>query len=173
MCHVNIGLERKKILYLLAICLTFIVPLQHSSANSIPSKVWVDSAYNSDSVGWNVTHFSTIQSAVNGIAVGGKIIVRSGTYLENITIEKSLNLVGEIEHTALIDGQGNGYTIDIRADETAVITIEDLKITNSGAFNNWGVNVVELRNWFVRGAKFSATFLFKGPRFAAARPDLV
>ena len=34
-------------------------------------------------------------------------------------------------------------------------------------------NVVELRNWFVRGAKFSATFLFKGPRFASARPDLV
>ncbi len=36
-----------------------------------------------------------------------------------------------------------------------------------------GFNVVELRNWFVRGAKFSPTFLFKGPRFATARPDLV
>lgn len=141
MCHVNKGLERNKIIYLLAVFLTFIIPIDLTSADSLPSEVWVDSAYNSDTPGWNSTHFSTIQSAVNGIADGGKITVRSGTYLENISIKKSLHLVGEAEHTALIDGQGNGYTIDIRADDSAVIKIEDLKITNSGAFNNWAVNV--------------------------------
>lgn len=92
MCNADKRLERNSIILLLAVLFPFIVLINHTSANSLPSEVWVDSTYNSETPGWNSTHFSTIQTAVNGIADGGQINVRSGTYLENISIEKSLTI---------------------------------------------------------------------------------
>lgn len=54
--------------------------------------------------------YPNIQEAVNEAKVGGSVIVRAGTYHENIVIRKSIMLIGENSSRTVIDGNG-GVTI--------------------------------------------------------------
>jgi len=121
-----------------SILILIAILLASTPAYSEPIEVWVDSQYNSSTLGWNISHFATIQSAINGVANNGTVTVRAGTYLENIVIEKPILLTGESEHTALVDGQGKDFTIEIRSND---VEITDLKLTNAGIFENWAVHV--------------------------------
>ncbi|HOU25225.1 MAG TPA: hypothetical protein PLN42_13400, partial [Anaerolineae bacterium] len=51
---------------------------------------WVDPSYDSNTPGWGVTHFATIQLAINAAVAGDTIHVAAGTYSERLTISKSL-----------------------------------------------------------------------------------
>ncbi|HQJ50547.1 MAG TPA: right-handed parallel beta-helix repeat-containing protein [Anaerolineae bacterium] len=55
---------------------------------------WVDPSYDSNTPGWGVTHFATIQLAINAAVAGDTIHVAAGTYSERLTISKSLILQG-------------------------------------------------------------------------------
>ena len=72
--------------------------------------------------------YPTIQEAVNRASYGDVIFVRSGTYQENITIKKSITLIGENRENTILDGGGSGSVIIIRASH---VTISRLTITNS------------------------------------------
>ena len=50
--------------------------------------------------------YSSIQEAINAAGGGDTVFVRSGTYLEQVVVNKSISLVGEDVHTAVIDGCG-------------------------------------------------------------------
>ena len=71
---------------------------------------------------------STIQAAVDIAGVGDVVFVYSGTYPENLIIEKSIQLLGENKNTTIIDGKNSSYVITLTADR---ITISGFTITNS------------------------------------------
>ncbi len=84
-------------------------------------------------VGSTNADYSTIQEAINAAKNGTKIIVKSGSYNELITINKTITLIGEDKKTTIINFNPN-YPISqvailyINADNCS---IENLQITLS------------------------------------------
>jgi parallel beta-helix repeat protein len=74
-----------------------------------PTMVYVDDDYTSSTPGWGYDHFSSIQTGVDAVDVGGTIFVYSGVYDEPVSnqalvrITKSLNLIGENKENTIID----------------------------------------------------------------------
>jgi nitrous oxidase accessory protein len=82
------------------------------------------------------TDYLTIQAAINAAAPGDTINILPKTYLENITITKSLTLIGADRENTIIDANKNGIAVDIFADD---VTITNLTITNGKSpFNDTG-----------------------------------
>ena len=73
--------------------------------------------------------YTTIQAAVNASSPGDTIYVYNGTYGEQLTISRSINLVGESNQSTIIRGTGayNSRGINITA---SVVNIRNLKIDN-------------------------------------------
>ncbi len=57
-----------------------------------------------------------IQDLINKASDGDTINIPSGTYYENIVIDKSINLIGENRNTTVIDGSGSGDVVYVSAD---------------------------------------------------------
>ena len=73
--------------------------------------------------------YSTIQEAINDANDGDSIFVKKGTYYENITIDKSLSIIGEDKKTTIIEG-GNvkpGVTITRDGVKVTGFTIRNAK----------------------------------------------
>ena len=60
--------------------------------------------------------FTSIQDAINASKDGDTIFVYSGTYYENVLVNKTLNLVGEDRNNTIIDGGHNGDVVNFTAD---------------------------------------------------------
>jgi len=73
-------------------------------------------------------NYSTIQSAINAANIEDTIFVYNGTYHESLLIEKPLILLGEINTTTVIDGDGTGYVVTLAAGHS---TISRFTITHS------------------------------------------
>jgi len=73
--------------------------------------------------------FGTIQSAINAADSGDTILVASGTYYENLVINKTLALVGENRDTTIIHGNMVGTVVDITA---SYVNISGFTIKGSG-----------------------------------------
>ena len=65
---------------------------------------------------------STIQDAINTIDPNGTVHVANGTYIEHITINKNVNLIGESQKGTIIDGQKTGTTIKINKNQNLNLT---------------------------------------------------
>ncbi len=65
-------------------------------------------------------NYSSIQEAIDDVALGGTVFVYSGTYYENIIIDKNINIFGEDRDTTVIDGCGLNKAIKICADNVCV-----------------------------------------------------
>ncbi len=104
--------------------------LEKCEASILP-KFYVDDDYNSETSGWQIDHFDTIQDAIDSpnCTNGDRIIVYQGTYNENIIINKSIDLFGEDRSNTIIDG-GNGPDVLITA---ANVDISSFTITDSSA----------------------------------------
>jgi parallel beta-helix repeat protein len=74
-------------------------------------------------------NYTTIQSAIDAASSGDIIFVYSGTYNENLCIDKSINLIGEDKDTTVIDGNSIGDVIYIIS---GGINISEFTIKNSG-----------------------------------------
>ena len=81
-------------------------------------------------------NYSSIQDAVNAASVGDTIIVRSGTYFENVVVNKPLSLIGEGLPT--IDAQRRGKAIEITADNCIV---KGFRCINAKHPGNAGITV--------------------------------
>jgi len=77
-----------------------------------------------------------IQWAVDNASEGDTIIVRNGTYYENVVINKTLNLIGEDENATIIDGGGVGDVVYVSADW---VNIRGFTIRNCGAETKWPI----------------------------------
>ncbi|MDI6916427.1 MAG: NosD domain-containing protein, partial [Thermoplasmatales archaeon] len=76
------------------------------------------------------TWYQTIQVAINDADAGNTIFVYSGTYYENVVVNKTLTLIGEDKNTVIIDGSGCGPVVHITANH---VTMREFTIRNGGS----------------------------------------
>ena len=79
--------------------------------------------------------YLTIQSAINAPQTldTHTILLSSGTYCENIVVNKSVSLVGENRINTLINGSNTGHTISITANN---VTVSEFTIQNGGGLTD-------------------------------------
>jgi len=89
--------NKRKTLRLSLVCLAIIfgltIPIS-PAAEASPANIYVPDDY------------STIQAAINAASPGDAIMIKGGTYDENVVVNKGLSLVGEDRDTTIIDGKG-------------------------------------------------------------------
>jgi parallel beta-helix repeat protein len=73
--------------------------------------------------------FPTIQEAINKATSGDTVKAQSGTYYENVVVNKTVSLIGEDSSTTIIDGNKTGTVVTIEASD---VTIGGFTIQNSG-----------------------------------------
>ena len=92
-----------------------------------------------------------IQGLIDNASNGDTIYIHSGTYYENIVINKSINLIGEDKNTTIIDGSESGDVVNVTADwvKTSGFTIKnsgnqygDSGIQISSNYNNITRNII-------------------------------
>jgi parallel beta-helix repeat protein len=78
--------------------------------------------------------YKTIQEGIAAASSGDTIIVRSGTYNENVVITKNLTIVGDDRNTTFIDGGENGHVLYAygTADTEIHVSISRFTIRNAG-----------------------------------------
>jgi nitrous oxidase accessory protein NosD len=105
------GIRPITLLFALAvlICVMLIAP---AAADTLPDRVYVNASYDNSTPDYGVLNFSTIQSAIDGVADGGEVWVYNGTYNEAIVIDRSMNVT-------TVSGL-NGTTIDALCEPAGV-----------------------------------------------------
>ena len=85
---------------------------------------------------WDITvdddggaDYTKIQNAIDNSTNGDTIFVYNGLYVENININKSINLIGEEPQNRIIDGNFTEDVVNIIAD---CVTIEGFTLKNCG-----------------------------------------
>ena len=100
-----------------------------------------------------VNEGQSIQEAINQAQPGDIVTIQKGTYMELLTIDKSIVLKGE--EGAVIDGAGDGNVITIMGD---AVTIEGLTVQNSGVDQtDSGIYVQEGSDHVIKGNIFKDT----------------
>ena len=74
-------------------------------------------------------HSTTIQGGINLASDGDTVFVYSGTYIENVGVDKMINLIGEERDATIIDGGGVLSVVYISANW---VNITGFTITNGG-----------------------------------------
>jgi hypothetical protein len=92
-------------------------------------------------------HYSTIQDAINNVASGDAILVREGTYQENIVVNKTVTLLGQDLCSTFIDGGGEG---DVISAEASDVLISGFTIAGSGVDDS-GVTLNDCNNTVLQG----------------------
>ena len=88
---------------------------------------YVDDDYSQETLGWNVTHFDTIQKGIDAASNWDVVHVKNGTYNEYISIKKTVQLIGEDKKSTIIDGDNGRGPIRISANR---VTVEGFTIKN-------------------------------------------
>ncbi len=73
-------------------------------------------------------NYTKIQDAIDNASDGDIVFVFSGLYIENVFVNKSLNLIGENREITIVDGNGTNSTIVL---EASGITITGFRIQHS------------------------------------------
>lgn len=83
--------------------------------------------------------YSSIQEAINNAAEGDTIFVSSGTYIENVVLNKSISLIGEDKRTTVINGNNSGIVVLIITDDAIV---KDFQVEKGDS----GISVIDSNN---------------------------
>lgn len=94
-----------------------------------------------DSSWYDANHVKTINEAVQNATEGDTIYVYSGLYYENITIIKSLSLIGEDQHTTIIDGYQQGNVITIETSDVSVSGFTIQNASNNDIWEHWAIQI--------------------------------
>jgi parallel beta-helix repeat protein len=90
-------------------------------------------------------YYSSIQAAIDAAKDGDVVEVESGTYNENLVINKAITLKGVDtgEGAAVVNARGDGSAVVL---ETDGITLEGLYITSAGPYPKAGIEIVSNDN---------------------------
>jgi parallel beta-helix repeat protein len=79
------------------------------------------------------SNYPTIQEAIDSAAPESVILVSGGIYHENVVVNKTLTLLGEEKTGTIIDGEGGGAVILVRANNVLIdgFTVEGSSISSS------------------------------------------
>ncbi len=120
----------------LCVCILLFLPIMHLSITAVEESASVNTIYVDDDGG---ADYTSIQEAINAASDGDTVFVYNGTYVENVLINKSINLQGEGRNNTVIDGDRNRDVVNISADR---VTITGFTIQNSRSNGgNTGINV--------------------------------
>ncbi len=120
------------ILSLVLLAVPFL-PAHVAKAIPAPSEVWVaPPPVGSDSnPGTEAQPFATIQWGIDNVADSGTVHVVAGTYHEHgLHLSQTMNLVGAGALTTIIDGDANGYVIEVPSAPSQQNTISGFTIQN-------------------------------------------
>lgn len=67
-------------------------------------------------------NYTTIQGAINAANPGDTVFVYRGLYLENVLVDKPLDIIGEEPDTTVIDGGSSGDCVKITSDSVNLYT---------------------------------------------------
>ncbi|UCE37258.1 MAG: right-handed parallel beta-helix repeat-containing protein [Thermoplasmata archaeon] len=88
--------------------------------------------------------YPTIQDAINASKDGDTVYVFSGTYYENVVVNKTIDLIGEDKETTIIDGEWSGVVINVSANW---VNITGFTITRSeGEYKCAGIKLYNVHN---------------------------
>lgn len=73
--------------------------------------------------------FHKIQQAINAANQGDTIYVKTGTYYENVIVNKTVSLTGENKYSTIIDGKATGSVVYVATKNASII---GFTIRNSG-----------------------------------------
>ncbi|MCX9081282.1 MAG: right-handed parallel beta-helix repeat-containing protein [Candidatus Methanoperedens sp.] len=88
--------------------------------------------------------YSRIQDAIKASSNGDTILVQSGTYFENVKVNKKLTLRGI--GMPVVDARGSGSAISLSANG---ITLEGFTATGGGSYPNAGIKVTSSNNTLI------------------------
>ena len=88
--------------------------------------------------------YSNIQAAINAGATanGHTLMVKAGTYRENLVINKTLTIVGEDAATTIVDSGDQGTVVDVTSSNA---TFKNFTVKNSGASQS-GIRLQNVAN---------------------------
>ena len=91
--------------------------------------------------------YSAIQWAVDSASAGDTVFVRSGTYFENVVVNKALTITGENSSSTIVDAGGSGSVFTVYASN---VRIGNFTIQGSGTgYPNSGILMVNSSWWCV------------------------
>jgi len=88
-------------------------------------------------------NYSRIQDAIDNSTFGDTVFVFSGTYYENVMIDKTIDLVGEDKNKTVIDSGGKDDPVRITADS---VTLKGFTLQQSGGISHAGVQIQSEHN---------------------------
>ena len=95
-------------------------------------------------------NFSKIQDAIDNCSNGDTVFVYSGSYFENILINKSISLIGQNKSNTIIQGRKNRDVVTIVASnvlvENFVLNTSELFISKSGVKIYSDINNIKIKN---------------------------
>lgn len=83
--------------------------------------------------------YSAIQEAINNASEGDTIVVTSGTYYEQVVVNKTVSVIGKNKSTTIIDGNEKG--IPIFSVTASHVRISGFTIQRAAQFGEWGTGI--------------------------------
>lgn len=78
--------------------------------------------------------FSKVQDAINAASPGDTIYVFNGTYYENVVVNKTVSLIGEHRHSAIIDARAVGDAVRIEQVDNVTVTNFTIRHGDNGVY---------------------------------------
>jgi parallel beta-helix repeat protein len=109
----------KKSITIIALIILSVLIITIPASADVPA-VYVDDDFNEFTPGWNVTHFSDIQSGINNLEENGTLYISNGSYYGDVYVNKSITITGADRDNVIVTGQ---FTV-----ESSNVIIEQLTI---------------------------------------------
>jgi len=137
-------LKRKAIWLIL--CFLSVFPLIAGASPTVTSRTYSPSPIRTASTITVPDNYSTIQQAINAAKPGDTIFVKNGTYHEhNVTIDKTITLIGENPANTIIDGDGV-QSIPIMMINQPNVIVENFTIRNTANVETYGILISGTQN---------------------------
>jgi autotransporter-associated beta strand protein len=118
---------------------------------------WPYTATGTNIIGYDA--FATIQAAVNAVATSGTVHVAAGSYDEDVTVTKTLSLLGAGAGSSIVTGPIGGSGSTFRLDASNVL-LDGFTITRAGNnladWNNPGLNTAGVA---IQGLSFTGNII--------------